>query len=502
MSDAPASSILSGRGLTMAFGGADVLRAVDVDLRAGEIHGLVGENGAGKSTLAKILAGVHQPRAGRILLDGHATRVPSTHAAAAMGIALIHQEPLTFPDLTVAENIFLGRQPTRRGAIRWRDMQREAGALLASLGASIDPRRRVRGLSIADQQMIEMAAALSREAHVYLFDETTAALTPTEAGRLFAVMRRLRDGGAALAFIGHRMEEIFAVCDRLTVLRDGDKVGERLVAETSVDEVLRLMVGREVDLLHQRGDAGAPGELLLRVEGLCGARFRDISFSVRAGEIVGLAGLVGAGRSEVARAIMGIDERRSGRVELAAREVAFRSPREALRAGIAYLPEDRQHQGVLAPMSITANTTTSVLPRFARLGWLRRGEERRAAAESAREMAVRCRGVRQPIRELSGGNQQKVLIARQLLARPRLLILDEPTRGIDIGAKVEIHRLMARLASEGMGILMISSDLPEVLAMSDRIVVLREGRMAAQMDAADATQEHVIAAAAGAGGAS
>lgn len=492
------ATILRARGLTMAFGGAPVLKDVDVELRRGEIHGLIGENGAGKSTIAKLLAGVHRPVAGEIEIEGETVEVTDPHRAIELGVALIHQEPLTFPDLSVAENIFIGRQPC--GATRslaWGAMRRQARAILDELGAQLAPETRLRGLSIADQQMVEMAAALSQNAQILLMDETTASLTPSEARTLFAIMRRLRERGAAIVFIGHRMEEIFEICDRVTILRDGEKVAERMIADTNVDEVLRLMVGREVDALYQHPASHEVGEPRLAVEGLCGERFRDISFKVHAGEIVGLAGLVGAGRTEVAQAIFGAERFASGSVRLDGEPVRFTSPRVALAAGLAYVPEDRQHHGVLMPMSLTQNTTMSVLSRISPFGWLRPRRERALTEDYIRRFAVRHRTPTQPIRELSGGNQQKLVLSKALLTEPRVLILDEPTRGIDIGAKVEVHRLISELAAQGMAILMISSDLPEVLAMSDRILVMREGHLAGELSRAEASAERVIAAAAG-----
>ncbi|MFM7321044.1 MAG: sugar ABC transporter ATP-binding protein [Armatimonadota bacterium] len=484
-------------GLTMRFGTVDVLSDADVDLFPGEIHALVGENGAGKSTLAKILGGVHRPRAGRIVVDGTEVSFHGPRDAASRGIALIHQEPLTFPDLSVAENIFIGRQPRRGGRVDWAQMRREAARLLDALGVSLDPAAPVRGLSVADRQMIELAAALSVDAQVLLLDETTASLTPGEVGRLAEVLRRLKSEGKAIAFIGHRMEEIFAFTDRITVLRDGHVVGRAKTAETSVDEILRWMVGR--DVLEVDGGSGREfGEPLLEVSGLARRpRFEDVSFSLRAGEIVGLAGLVGAGRTDVVRAVFGLDPVDSGVIRIAGETVQIGSPSEAMRRGLALVPEDRQQHGVLMPWSIEDNASLAILPRLAKRGWCDDAAARAEAGRSAERLGVKMRGLEQPIRELSGGNQQKVVLGKWLSTLPKVLLLDEPTRGIDVGAKAEVHRVILELAAQGMAVLMVSSDLPEVLALSDRVLVLRAGRLVAEFARGEATPERVIAAASG-----
>ena len=485
-------------GLHKAFGGVDVLTNANLELLPGEIHGLVGENGAGKSTLAKLIGGVHVPRAGTIEVNGQAVHFHRPHDAIAQGIALIHQEPLTFPDLSVAENIFIGRQPRRVGRIDWEAMVREAAKTLESLGVKIDPRAKVRGLSIADRQMVEMAAALSQRAKILLMDETTAALTPSEVKRLFGVMRQLRDRGAALAFIGHRLEEIFEICDRITVLRDGEIVGERLTKETTIDEILRLMVGRPMEMLFAREARHEVGPTTLETRGLTReGQFSDINLRVRAGEVVGLAGLVGAGRTEVARAIFGIEKIDAGEVLVGGEAIQNNRPREAMAKGVALVPEDRQHHGVLMPMSVWQNATLAIVDRLAKFGWRRDAAARDVARGEINRLDVKLQDIGQPIRELSGGNQQKVVLAKWLATKPKVMLLDEPTRGIDIGAKAEVHRLIAELAAAGMAVLMISSDLPEVLAMSDRILVMREGRIVAEFSRQEATAERVIAAATG-----
>ncbi len=490
--------ILTTHNIHMAFAGVDVLKGISLSLYPGEVHGLVGENGAGKSTLAKIIAGVHQPTVGEIKYQGHTVQIPSPHAAADLGIALIHQEPLTFPDLDVAENIFAGRQPLRGQSVNWSEMYKRAQDLLTSLGVQIDPHTKVRGMSIADQQMIEMAAALSQDVKVVLMDEPTASLTPSEVAHLLANMRRLRDQGVAIVFISHRLEEVFEICDRVSVLRDGELIGERDIKTTTVDEVIRLMVGRPLSTLFEKPSSTEYGQPLLEVKGLSRARkFADITLDVRAGEVVGLAGLVGAGRTDVGRALFGLLETDSGEVRLDGKPFNVRSPREAMAHGLVYVPEDRQHHGLLMPMTISQNMTLSILERLSLRGWLRDQTERAVSQDYVQKLHIVLRHVGQAVRELSGGNQQKVVLSKWLLTHPKVLILDEPTRGIDIGAKAEVHRLMGELAAQGLAILMISSELPEVLAMSDRIVVMREGRIVARLEKNDATQERIIAAATG-----
>lgn len=493
----PSHAVLRVEGIHKSFAGVSVLADVHFDLRAGEVHTLMGENGAGKSTLMNILAGVHRPDAGRILLDGQPIVLPSPQAALRQRIALIHQEPLNFPDLSVAENIVLGRQVPRGaiGQIDWSAMRRRARELLDSLGVSLDPRTKMRGLSIADQQMVELAAALSQNARVLLMDEPTASLTPREVERLFTIVRRLRDAGAVVVFISHRLPEVFEISDRITVLRDGRCIGTRNVADTTPDEIIRLMVGRPLEAMYERPEATI-GQPLLQVENLSRAgRFADISFELRAGEIVGVAGLVGAGRTDVARALFGIAPADSGTIRVGGKAVRITSPRQAIDLGIAYVPEDRQRHGLLLPMSIASNTTMASLGRVSRLGWLSASAEKKAAAAWRDRLLIRLRDLAQPARELSGGNQQKVVLGKWLSAEPQVLILDEPTRGVDVGAKAEVHHLMAELARSGKAILMISSDLPEVLAMSDRVLVMREGRITGQFDRTGATQEAIMRAA-------
>jgi len=489
--------ILTLTNIHKSFAGVHALQGVSFELLPGEIHALVGENGAGKSTLIKVISGVHQPDAGEIRFQGQPVTFANPLVAQQHGIAAIYQEPTLFPDLDVAENIFMGHQPvqplTRR--INWRQMYEEASKLLRSLGVNLDPRTRVRGLSFADQQMVEIAKALSINARVLIMDEPTSALTLREVAELFRIARQLRDAGTAIIFISHRLEEAFELADRVTVLRDGQYVGTRPVRDVTPDEVIRMMVGRTLDNLFPK-QAVPQGEVMLRVEGLTKAgAFYDVSFELHRGEILGLAGLVGAGRSEVARAIFGVEPADAGAIWVNGRQVQIRSPNEALALGIAYLPEDRQQQGLVLPMNVTQNVTLPILREFARLGWVDRVAEGRAAQGFAERLDIRAAGLWQKVRELSGGNQQKVVLAKWLAARPQILILDEPTRGIDVGTKAAVHQLMSTLAGQGLAILMISSELPEILGMSDRIVVMREGYVTGHLTRAEATQEKIMAAA-------
>ncbi len=478
------------------FGATQALDRVSLQLVGGEIHALVGENGAGKSTLVKILAGIHQPDGGSILLDGSPVALDGPAKARSLGIAVVHQEPQLFPDLSVAENVFIGHAPRGPLGLDWGAMQRRAKALFKELGVTIDPAAPVRGLSMADQQLIEIARSLSLESRILILDEPTASLSAHEVERLFAIVRQTQHAGVAILFVSHRLEEVFDLADVTTVLRDGRHVTTATTSSLTPADLIRHMVGREVTLFP-RIDKPI-GDVLLEVSKLTRSdEFDDITFNVRAGEIVGMAGLVGAGRTEIARVLFGIDRADTGEVRLDGKRVAFANPAAALEAGIAYVPEDRHQQGLVLDFPISSNVTLPILRRlFPRL-IVRSATERAFANDYARQLDVRMRGVDQLAASLSGGNQQKVVIAKWLATKPRVLILDEPTRGIDIGAKVEVHRIVGELASAGLAILLISSDLPEVLAMSDRILVLHEGRLSAEIDGSRATQEQVMFAATG-----
>ncbi len=482
-----------------SFGAVVALSDGELRLDSGSIHALVGENGAGKSTLVKIIAGLYRPDRGDYLLDGRAVDFHTTAQAKDAGVAVIYQEPTLFPDLTVAENIFVGRQPRGRlGLIDRSAMRAQSRELFAQLGVPIDPDRLAEGLSIADQQIIEIAKAISIDARVLIMDEPTAALSGVEVDRLFTVARSLRDRGAAILFISHRFDEVFALCDRITVMRDGQYIATHATGDTTVDAIVREMVGR--DIAHLFPKVAAPiGATVLRVAGLSSAGvFRDVSFEVRAGEIVALSGLVGAGRTEIARAVFGIDRYDSGTVELLGQPLRPGDPMASIDAGIAFVPEDRRKQGLVMDLSVARNATLTLRHSLARFGIISGAREHHEAAIWTTRLQVKG-GLDAEVSTLSGGNQQKVVLAKWLATEPKLLIVDEPTRGIDIGTKAEVHRLLSDLAGRGIAIIMISSELPEVLGMADRVIVVREGAITAQLDRAEATPESVMRAATAAG---
>jgi rhamnose transport system ATP-binding protein len=485
-------------GAEKSYGAVRALRDGTLSLAPGEVRGLVGENGAGKSTLVKLLAGVIRLDAGEMRVDGQAVDFHSPTVARDAGIAVIYQEPTLFPDLSVAENVVMGYHPL--GSLRRIDrgeMRRTVQGLLDRLGVKLDPERPVRGLSIADQQIVEIAKALSLHARVLIMDEPTAALSGHEVDRLFSVVKTLREEGAAILFISHRIEEVFAICDTVTVMRDGAVVHDGQIAAMTPDEMVRRMVGRELSTLFpkQAAEIGAP---VLKVERLTREGvFFDVSFDVRAGEIVALAGLVGAGRSEVARAIFGIDRPDAGRVEVAGRPLPPARPLAAMRAGIGFVPEDRRQQGLVMDLSVARNATMTRTSALSRLGIIGAASENRLAREWATRLQLKYHRLEDPVGFLSGGNQQKVVLAKWLATEPKLLILDEPTRGIDVGTKSEVHRLMSELAGRGLAVLMISSELPEVLGMADRVLVMHEGRLTAELSRDEADEESVIRAATG-----
>ncbi|MBO0806884.1 MAG: sugar ABC transporter ATP-binding protein [Actinobacteria bacterium] len=490
--------VLSLRHAAKAFGAVQAVSDGSLELAVGEAHGLVGENGAGKSTVVKMLAGVHQPDAGELLIDGKPVALPSPAAAQGAGIAVIYQEPTLFPDLTVAENIFMGRQPLLPGRrIDRRLLRAQSAALFERLGVHLDPGRMCRGLSIADQQIVEIAKALSLDARVIVMDEPTAALSATEVARLFEVVRTLRAAGAAVLFISHRLEEVFEICQRVTVMRDGRQVLSSELAGLTADDLVRAMVGRQMPE-RTAGERSDPGELVLRVERLTREGvFAGISLDVRAGEIVALAGLVGSGRTEVARAVFGIDRYDAGTVTIRGRQLRKASPSAAMAAGVGYVPEDRRQQGLVMDMSVQQNVALASLAGLRRAGLVRAAAERTFAADWAQRLRLKYGRLTDPVSQLSGGNQQKVVLAKWLGRQPALLIVDEPTRGIDIATKAEVHELLVRLAQQGVAILMISSELPEVLHIGDRILVMREGRLTAEYSHREASEEKIMAAATG-----
>jgi ribose transport system ATP-binding protein len=485
------------RGIRKSFEGNDVLKGVDFDVWPGEVHALVGENGAGKSTLMNILAGVHQPSGGTIEFDGRTNVViPDEKSAQQLGISIVFQERSLFGHLNVAENIFAARQPNIFGHILRRRLQAEARGSLERIKLDLDPNTLVEELSPAQQQMVEIAKALSLEAKVIIFDEPTSSLTDKETQALFGVIRQLRSQGVGVIYISHRLEEIFQIADRVTVVKDGRWQGTTGVAETDTDDLVRRMVGRNLELRHNDAVA-AHNPILLEVRGLSDpashpkALLKGISFNARAGEIVGFAGLAGAGRTELALSIFGIRPRGEGEMYVNGRRVTIRSPGEAIAAGVGYAFEDRKEGGLFLDMSIARNIAAAKLKRFG-TWWLRDDRQSAVAAELQKSLRIACRDTGQLVQSLSGGNQQKVVLAKWLLASPKVLIVDEPTRGVDVGAKAEVHNLLYELSRGGAAVVVISSDLPEILAVSDRIYVMREGRITGELNRAEATEESVM----------
>ncbi len=488
------------RGITKRFPGNIALSDVSFDIAVGSCHAICGENGAGKSTLGRILAGVHQPDAGTVELDGAVVRFDSPREALAAGVAMVHQELAFCENLTVADNLCLGHLPRRFGFIDRAALRAEALKALEATGARIEPSRLMSDLSIAEQQMVQIAAAVGAGARVIIYDEPTSSLGDAEAERLYALIRTLKARGVTQLFVSHRMPEIFALCDTVTVLRDGKHVATQSAEGLTEAALVRQMIGRE---LAEYVPAAVPHEMgreRLRVERLSSqGRFHDISFTVRAGEIVGLAGLVGAGRSEIAKAIFGLDDEATGDVFVDAAPVSMRHPREAIRRGLGFVPEDRKKQGLVLGMRSRENATMpTVASRFSRAGWIDRSGEATAVAECFTRVGLRAGGEAE-VSSLSGGNQQKVVLSKWLAAKSDLLILDEPTRGVDVGAKAELHAWIAQRAAEGAAILLISSELPELLALSTRILVVREGRLRGELAQGAATQDELLRMMAGLG---
>lgn len=488
--------ILKMTNISKNFAGVQALKGVQFDLDPGEVHAILGENGAGKSTLIKVITGVHQPAEGEIYLNGQQVHFANPLEARRHGISAIYQEPSLFPDLDIAENIFVGRQPTRVGRqVDWKTMYAESAKLLNLLGVELNPKTKARDLSVAQQQMVEIARALSMHAKILIMDEPTSSLTLAEVADLFRIVRQLREAGTGIVFISHKLEDLFELADRVTVLRDGAYVGTRPMKGITTEEMIQMMVGRTLDALFPKLDVPA-GAVALKVENLSLAGvFHNINFELRQGEILGMAGLIGAGRTDVARTIFGISPATSGAIEVYGQPVKISSPQQAMKLKLAYVPEDRQHFGLVLPMSISQNITLSILSEFAQGGWIQGDRENEASQEAAGQLEVKASSIWQKARELSGGNQQKVVLAKWLATQPKILILDEPTRGIDVGTKAAVHGLMSQLAAQGMAILMISSELPEILGMSDRILVMREGHLTGQFSRAEATQEKIMLAA-------
>jgi len=480
--------------ITKSFGGVSALDDVSFDLNAGEIHALVGENGAGKSTLIKIITGAHASDGGRIELNGRILQRNDPGISRSLGIAAIYQQPALFPDLTVAENIALRMEaagPWR--IIRWTARRRRARQLLQRVGASISPDASVRSLSMPQQQLVEIAAALGSDARILILDEPTASLSDREVENLFRVMQGLKSDGVGMIYISHRMDELSRIADRVTVLRDGKRIDTRPMKNVDRSELIRLMVGREVSAVYPKQTVPL-GDVVLRTRSLCCGEsgVENVGISVRAGEILGLAGLVGAGRTELANVLFGLTPADSGEILLNGKPIKVRSAKTAVRLGIAYVPEDRRRHGVILEMPVAANTTLAILSQISRWGLIDRAQEDELAESFVQRLGTKTESIHSPVGTLSGGNQQKVALSRWLATKPKVLILDEPTQGVDVGAKSEIHRLMGELAKQGLAIIMISSELPEVLGMSDRIVVMHGGRVSGELDRASATPQRVL----------
>jgi len=494
-----ASLLLDARNISKSFAGLRALDRVSFDLRSGEVHALVGENGAGKSTLIKIITGAEYADAGTLIVGGAELTHVDPHTTRALGIAAIYQQPALFPHLTVAENIALSLE---RGS-SWRRIDRKArrrraSELLDRVGASLNPDRRVATLTMPEQQIVEIAKAIGADARIVIMDEPTASLSDREVERLFEVVARLRTSGAGIIYISHRLEEIATIADRITVLRDGETVATQDARDVTRADLIRMMVGRELDAVFPKRQV-ALGDTALSVRDLSNARtgVRAVSLSVRRGEILGLAGLVGSGRTQLAETIFGLTPSTSGEMAIGGRPVTIGSPADAIDRGIAYVPEDRRQHGVVLDMSVAANATLASLPAVSRNGLIRRDVERASAQRWINELRIKASSVDAEVGSLSGGNQQKVALARWLTTEPSVLILDEPTQGVDVGSKAEIHKLMQDLAERGMAIIMISSELPEILGMSDRIAVMHAGTIVATMERNGATAANVMAAALG-----
>lgn len=489
--------VLEMQHISKRFDMTQALENVSLSLYPGEIHGLVGENGAGKSTLIKIMTGIYQLDSGELFYQGKPVHIRNSQDAQAYGIAAIYQEPMVFPDLNVAENIFISHRDRGR-VVNWRKMYEDAEVILAKLDVRLDVRMPARGLTLAAQQAVEIAKAISLNVRVLIMDEPTASLSAHEVAQLFKLVRSLRSQGVAILFIGHRLEEVFDISDRVTVLRDGKWISSRPRSEVTSEKIIRDMVGREVTDFFAKG-ASKRGELLMSVRNLGKSNvFKDVSFDIYRGEVLGFAGLIGSHRTDVGLALFGIEPADSGEIIMEGKPCKVRLPEQALALGIAYASEDRRQLGLTMPMSICSNISLPMLKHYLNpLGLIRQREELATAEKFRQRLAIRTPSVTIPVEKLSGGNQQKVMLSKWLNADPKLLIMDEPTRGIDVGAKAEVHHMISELAAQGMAVIMISSDLPEVLAMSDRVLVMREGRQMGIFEHAEATEERVMTAAMG-----
>ena len=470
--------ILTLTGISKSFPGVRALNDVSLELYAGQVTALIGENGAGKSTLVKVMTGIYQPDSGEIAIGGGPVTLPTAHAAAALGITAIHQETVLFDELTVAENVYLGHTPTNRfGLIDWKKMRAEAQVTLDSMAAGIDAGIKLKELGIAKKHLVAVARALSIDAQVVIMDEPTAALSQKEIEELYVLIELLKQDGKAILFISHKFDEIYRIADRFTVFRDGEQVGKGLIKDTTQSQIVRMMVGRAVDHIFPERKA-VIGDVVLEASGLSHpTEFDNVSFAVRKGEILGFYGLIGAGRSEVMQAVFGLTRPSSGTLTLEGRAIAPRSPADAVEAGIVYVPEERGKQGVITGEPIFKNVSLPSLGKTSKSGFLRMAEEFALARTYTERLDLRASSLSQNVSTLSGGNQQKVVIAKWLATLPKVIILDEPTKGIDIGSKAAVHEFMGELVAQGLSVIMVSSELPEILGMSDRIVVMREGRV-------------------------
>ncbi len=492
-----AQPILTVRGISKRFGGVQALKDIHFDVLPGEVHALVGENGAGKSTLMNILGGIVPRDSGEVVFMGREVRFNAPQEAIDAGIAIIHQELAMLPTLSIIDNVFMGRMPARLGWISWGELEKLTQKALARVGLhQVNPYTRVRDLSASQRQLVEIAKALSLNARLLIMDEPNSSLSESETQTLFRVIHELQQDGVSIIFVSHKIEEVLQISQRISVLRDGCNTGTLSQSEATVEKIIQMMVGRELVRDHRRGQQNS-GEVLLQVSALSGQGFRDVSFEVRKGEILGFSGLVGAGRSELARAVFGADPVFGGEIRWQGRPVRWNSPADAIRAGVAMVQEDRKVQSLFMKLPILFNMTLATLPAYTRRGWIDYQKAREVSQFLVQKLSIKLGSLDHPVSSLSGGNQQKTILARWLAANPKLLILDEPTHGVDVGAKAEIYQLIRRLAEDGVAIWLISSELPEILTMSDRVAVMCEGRLAAVLERDQADEEKIMAYATG-----
>ena len=487
---------LKTKNIGKTFSGVNVLRNVDFDLKPGEVHALVGENGAGKSTFVKILSGVYTPTEGKIFLDEKNIDITSPIAAQKNGVSLIHQEPQSFSHLSVAENIFMGHMDGNNlSRVKWQEINNKSNEILESIGLRIDPKKIMEGLSIADQQMIEIAGALSKNSKILIMDEPTSPLTPNEVGKLFEIVNKLKSNGMAIIFISHRLEEIRQISDRVTIFRDGDLITTKNINEVSNEEIIKFMIGRNIEETEVKDNQFLKNdEYILNVKNLSlSKKFNDISFNLKKGEILGFAGLVGAGRTEVAKSIFGAEKFDDGEIIYNGKSIINNSPNEAINQGFAYVPEDRKQMGIFGPVAVEDNVTSAVPKDISNnLGLINSKIVSSITNDYIKKFNIILTSGRQLIEELSGGNQQKCIISKWLLSKPKVLILDEPTRGVDVGVKSEMYEIINQLAEQGTAIILISSELPEILSLSHRIIVMREGKITKILENKEATQENIM----------